>query len=194
MLDSRSTPCMKGMLAVVAQGTDCRKDWHIMHTDNEAGVAGKTNSTPYGIKRHHHLFAAWAASRAASVRNCRFSVKQGRTILEASGFTADFSKPEQLPTSKNMDMKHRQWRTGVIEAAKSQGLVFTDGVAAKLINCYLKSRFVCGGHSAHSRVHNLHPPIDRVLLNELIKLNLGGHLKKWRQAGRTKWSKFNSEK
>jgi hypothetical protein len=120
-------------------------------------------------------------------------VVQGRAILEACGFRAAFSRPEQLPASSNMDRKHRQWRTLAIRAAKSQGLTFTHGAAAKLINCYLKCRFVCGGHHAHKRVHNLHPPIDAVLLKTLADLDVGGHLKHWRQACRKRWSKFNSE-
>ena len=66
-------------------------------------------------------------------------------------------------------------------------------MAAKLINCYLKSRFVCGGHHSHERVRNLHPPIDAVLLKTLADVNLGGYERQWQQAGRTRWSKFNSE-
>ena len=45
---------------------------------------------PYTIEEHSHRLAAWAACRAASVKGCRFEVKQGVEILEASGFTADF--------------------------------------------------------------------------------------------------------
>lgn len=128
--------------------------------------------TKYGIKQHQHLFAAWAASRAASVSRCRFKVTQGRAILEASGFVAAFSEPEKLPTPAKMDNKHREWRTAAIKAAKLQGLTLTHGVVSKLINCYLKSRFVCGGHHAHRRVHNLHPPIDAALLKTLTNHNI----------------------
>ena len=115
-------------------------------------------------------------------------------ILEECGFNADFCRPEQLPTPANMDEKHREWRAAIINAAKSQRLPFTHGVAAKLINCYLKSRFVCGGHHLHERVHSLHPPIDAVLLETLADLNIGGYAKQWRQAARTRWSNLNSEK
>lgn len=146
----------------------------------------------YGIERHKHIFAAWAASRAASVSRCRFKVTQGRAILEAAGFVADFSDPKKLPTPTKMDSKHREWRTMVIKAAKSQGLTFSHGVAAKLINCYLKSRFVCGGYHAHPRVHELHPPIDAVLLKTLTNHNIGGHSKEWRRAAHTRWSKLGS--
>jgi hypothetical protein len=149
------------------------------------------HATPYTIELHQHRFAAWAASRAASsVKDCRFSVKRGRAILEACGF-ADLSGPEQLPSLERIDDQHRHWRTLAIQAAKEQGLSFTHGIAAKLINVYLKSRFVCGGHHAHERVRNLHPPIDDVLLKTLTALDVGGHAKQWRSA--RPWSKLDSE-
>ena len=78
-------------------------------------------------------------------------------------------------------------------AARSHGLRFTDGVAAKLINCYLKSRFVCGGHHPDSRVQNVHPPIDDVLLKTLAKRNIGGYAKQWRHARSARWSKLTSD-
>ena len=160
---------------------------------DETKLALATCAAPYGIETHQHLFAAWAASRAASVKGCRFKVECGRAILEASGFTPTFSQPEQLPAPERMDEQHRQWRTAVIAAALSRGFTFEHGVAAKLINCYLKSRFVCGGHHAHERVCHLHPPIDDELLKALIRQNVGGHEKQWRQARRLRWSKFKSE-
>ena len=80
-----------------------------------------------------------------------------------------------------------------MRAATSRGLLFTHGVAAKLVNIYLKSRFVCGGHHAHARVAGLHPPIDSVLLSGLADANVGGHRKEWKQAARTRWSKLGSD-
>lgn len=72
-------------------------------------------------------------------------------------------------------------------------MVFTHGVAAKLINCYLKVRFVCGGHHADERVQMLHPPIDEVLLKELAAMNFGGNAASWRKFRQARWSKFDSE-
>ena len=147
----------------------------------------------YGINLHAHRFAAWAASRAASVVNCRFSVAQGRIILEECGFNASFSSPEQLPEPQAIDEQHRKWRADILSAAASRGLTFTHGVAAKLVNVYFKSRFVCGGHHDDERVRALHPPIDSVLLEALVELNVGGHASAWKQAAKTRWSRFGSE-
>jgi hypothetical protein len=76
--------------------------------------------------------------------------------------------------SEQMDLQHRAWRSRVIAMAATEGLSFTHGVAAKLINVYLKAVFVCGGQHDHAQVQALHPPIDSVLLKELSVRDVGG--------------------
>lgn len=145
----------------------------------------------YTINEHNHRFAAWAAGRAASVKGCRFSVEEGRQWLEAAGFTLAFSDPDNLPDPANFDASHRRWRAGIIAAAANSGKKLTHGVAAKLINVYLKARFVCGGFANHENVAALHPPIDQLLLDELGKQDFGGQRRFWRRASRAAWSKFD---
>ena len=148
----------------------------------------------YTIEEHRHRLAAWAASSSASASPlCRFKVSKGVAILEACGFDAAFSSPAQLPAPADLNTQHRQWRAAVIAAAKREGLDFSHGLAAKLINCYLKVRFVCGGHHSDACVQALHPPIDEVLLKQLAAVNFGGEAKKWRKFRQSRWSKFDSE-
>jgi hypothetical protein len=148
----------------------------------------------YTIAKHQHRFAAWAASTAARRgKYCHFKVRKGVKILEACGFDAAFSLIN-LPKPADIDATHREWRKSVISAAKKQKLHFTHGVAAKLLNCYLKVRFVCGGHHNHKQVRCLHPPIDRELLRELASKNFGNEAKKWRVFRDAGWSKFGSAK
>ena len=123
---------------------------------------------------------------------CRFSVECGRGLLEACGFLPKLCRPDQLPRPDTIDGEHRKWRETIVRSAPSDR-AFTHGVAAKIINLYLKCRFVCGGHQGHERVDCLHPPIDGLLLNRLAELNLGGHEKTWKQAARKRWSKFDSD-
>jgi hypothetical protein len=148
----------------------------------------------YTIQEHQHRFAAWVAGRAASVKGCRFTVKQAKAILEAVGFDAAFATPSALPKPTEFEFTHRKWRMAVIKAAAKQKLPlkFTHGVAAKLINCYLKVRFVCGGQHEHERVRCLHPPIDEVLLKELARRNVGGFSRQWQKLRQQRWSKFDS--
>lgn len=150
-------------------------------------------STVYGIDLHTHRLAAWAACTAARASKlCRFSVEDGTTILEQAGFTEAFVL-SHLPAISDTDQIHRQWRETIIRAADANGYAFTHGVAAKLINCYMKVRFVCGGHNADPRVSALHPPIDKVLLTALEKRNFGGHRASWRLLSSKGWSKFDSQ-
>ncbi|GHG74305.1 hypothetical protein GCM10010919_27680 [Alishewanella longhuensis] len=148
----------------------------------------------YTINEHRHRFAAWAAGRAASVNGCRFTVEDAKIILERSAMVDLIAHPNDLPIPLEMDSFHRSWRNKIILEAEKIGLTnFTHGVAAKLINIYLKAAFVCGGYHEHERVKALHPPIDSVLLDELYSKNTGGLKKNWSLARKIRWSKFNSD-
>ena len=93
-----------------------------------------------------------------------------------------------------MDDCHKEWRRKVIATAKRHGLSScTHGVAAKLINIYLKSGFVCGGYHAHERVKALHPPIDSVLLEKLYSENFGDRRQFWNVVRKKGWSKLGSK-
>lgn len=139
------------------------------------------------IAEHSHRFAAWVAATGASASPaCRFTVAQGKGLLEAAGFTAALRLPRQLPSPGQIDRTHAIWRRRIIHAAAHQRLRFSHGVAAKLINLYLKSRFTLAGHEGNPRVAALHPPVDSLLLNAFNKgLPRGRRLP-------TNWSKFDS--
>ena len=147
----------------------------------------------YTIETHHHRLAGWAASTAARASKlCRFEVVQGVSILEKAGFTPAFASPDDLPSPADLDRTHAQWRRDVIAAAAPLGIRMSHGVAAKLINTYLKTRLVCGGHHNHERVSALHPPIDRLLLGALATQDFGGHRAEWRRLQTLGWSNFSS--
>ena len=141
-----------------------------------------------------HQFAAWAAATAGSASpKCRFSTADGIGILEAIGFKPAYGKPERLPHPAAFDKAHRRWREKAIREAKRRRIAISHGVAAKLINVYLKSRFICGGHADHPKVAALHPPIDSILLKELARLNCGKLGPVWRTAAKIGWSNFSSK-
>lgn len=146
------------------------------------------NISKYEISHHNHKLAVWAASRAASTSvNCRFRVEDGAKILEECGFKKDsFKSADELPD--NFDSKHHKWCKQAIKSSKGK---FTYGVAAKLINCYLKVRFVCAGYDNHEKVKSIHPPIDSLLLKEIKKKFGGDHpeLKEFKAV----WSKFREK-
>lgn len=151
---------------------------------------------PYDIKEHTHRYAAWAASRAASVTGCRFSVEIGRTILETSGMKEVGRSLQGLPAARNFDETHRKWRKDVINCARREGKTFSHGVAAKLINVYLKTIFVVGNHRIDRKVKAIHPPIDSLLLEALYRENRDQQViaqrGTWAAARRVRWSRLDS--
>lgn len=147
---------------------------------------------PYSIEEHKHRFAAWAAGRAANVNGCRFTVEQGKDILEKAGLKDVANSIDNLPQPADFDKKHNEWRNGVINAAQKNNLNFTHGVAAKLINIYLKSIYVCGNDYNEEKIKAIHPPIDRVLLDALYKQNVSNKKAEWQAARKVRWSKLNS--
>lgn len=147
----------------------------------------------YSLPEHMHRFGAWAASRAASVVGCRFSVAMGRQLIEAADLQRLSVAPDALPEPELFTQKHRAWRCGIIELTDSSGLAFTHGVAAKLINVYLKATVLATGQADHPKVAALHPPIDALLFRGLLRANFGGESKLWREAARAKWSKLDSD-
>jgi hypothetical protein len=152
------------------------------------------SDSPYTIEEHSHRLATWDAATAASASPlCRFTVQAGKEVLEVCGFNAqEMLSPDQLPVPEKLDEEHRRWREKVIVAAKARGIIFTHGVAAKLINSYLKARFVCGGYHEHERVRCLPPPMDAVLLKTLELEDVGGFKLEWRRFHDARWSKFSS--
>jgi len=126
------------------------------------------------------------------VKNRRFSVVQGKTIIENIGLKAVAANPDELPNGETFDIWHSQLRTCALSKAEELGIAFSHGVAAKLINVYLKGMIVCGGHHEHQNACNLHPPIDSVLLDALYENNFGGLRDVWGAARRKRWSNFDS--
>jgi hypothetical protein len=147
---------------------------------------------PYTIYEHTHRFAAWAASTAArSAKGNRFEVKEGKAILEAAGFNAALME-QPLPRPEHMDHVHREWRQAVIRAADHADYEFSHGVAAKIINVYLKAGFVHPDHRSDPALDALHPPIDRILLGALQK-NDTVRRRQWRELKTIGWSRFGSD-
>ena len=150
----------------------------------------------YTIEEHIHRSAVWgAATSARASRNCRFAVNVGKEILEKSGFKSSFSLAD-LPSPEDLDSTHYEWRKTVLKNANKIGVSgFTHGVAAKLINCYLKGRFISGGYYAEKKVEALHPPIDAVLIAGLVNADPEKvkHQSEWIKYRYTRWSNLDSK-
>lgn len=146
---------------------------------------------PYTIHNHCHRFALWTAATAANTSTCRFSVAMGSALLEQAQLPLSVAA---LPALEDIDAAHRAWRTTLVTAAQAQGLAgFSHGIAAKLINIYCKTMFVCGGHAENPVVARLHPPVDSLLLDRLYRLDIGGLAQQvWKPARDQRWTRLSS--
>ena len=145
----------------------------------------KENIEKYGQEEHVFRYAAWAASTAAGAsQKCRFKVSKGLKLLEEADLNKLAKGFHYLEDVEGFDIWHDEKCEELTKKAKEilndtksgEKPRFTYGVAAKLLNCYLKTIFVTqfiGSLSANERekVSAIHPPIDRLLLNS-IKTNL----------------------
>lgn len=149
----------------------------------------------YNIKTHIHLYSSWAASTAARASKLnRFNVETGQKILENATIRKLILNPESLPEGEvEFDEEHRIWREEIISfSSEFAEIKFTHGVAAKLINVYLKSIIICGGFHKHNNSKFIHPPIDSILLKALATKDFNGNATFWRRAQNNRWSKFDS--
>lgn len=147
----------------------------------------------YSIHEHAHRFAVWTAGTAARTKGNRFKVKQAKVILEGAGFDAVFLT-KNLPKASIIDREHDRWRDAVIVAASQCGFKITHGIAAKLINVYLKTVFVTVKGAGEESVDGLHPPFDSLLLKGLKKADSDTKRKKeWARLAKLGWSKWNAD-
>lgn len=159
----------------------------------------------YDLCAHSHRFASWAAGRAAQRRINGLTVRVARHLIERSLFKTRLCSPDQLPSPEQMDGAHREWRKAIIQewpkvikagsqttALRGTGQL-THGIAAKLINVYLKARFVHAPYELHERVAALHPPVDKILLKTLLSTDFGGQKETWRRALGIGWSNLGCE-
>lgn len=124
----------------------------------------------YSLDEHRHRFAAWAAARAA--QRAFASVPELVAALEASGLPERLRSTEwpNWPGSREaFDQFHRETCRRIVAHLEPTHPDASYGRAAKLMAVYLKALVVCGGHAEHPLASVAHPPIDRILLQNLAK-------------------------
>ena len=146
----------------------------------------------YTIEEHQHRIASWAAARAvrgvlgATVERCR-------SVMERCGINREFGVTQLEDTADGFDRQHSVICDAMINAANTDKLSISYGVAAKWLNVYLKIRFVCGPDHNGPRIGFIHPPIDRLLLNRLAQERWGGNPEVWRKYVTIGWKSFSSD-
>jgi hypothetical protein len=119
--------------------------------------------------KHRHNFAVWAAARATQRR---FTTTENlQSALEICGIVKYLEEEDHAITgSEDFDRLHRQWCRNILEHWRDRKVHrATFGRAAKLIAIYLKAMIVVGPYSDSTLARVAHPPIDRILLQNLAQ-------------------------
>ena len=152
----------------------------------------------YDLAEHRFRFAAWLSSRVAGASPlCRFKVETGLKLLEKCDVKNCFQTWEDLPESQEeFDDKHTEICCKILSESADIGVCskFTYGIAAKLFNCYLKAIYQCGIQQVSEpekfkRINFIHPPIDRILLENCRKAK-PSHFKDLKNIS---WSTYEKE-
>ena len=128
---------------------------------------------PYDLPEHRHRFAVWAAARAA--QRGFTTVRNLRDALQATDIRETLAAPGTLQISAaQFDVLHRGWCSSICSNLIARQISKTTyGRAAKLVAVYLKAIVILGEACDSALAHNMHPPIDRILLQTLAASTLG---------------------
>ncbi|MEY4730369.1 MAG: hypothetical protein RL020_1527 [Pseudomonadota bacterium] len=147
---------------------------------------------PYDHFEHRHRFAVWAGARAA--QRGFTTVKNLRDALEATSIRKYLAQSESVEIdAKTFEDHHRKWCNEIVEFLLRRGLNgVTFGRAAKLVAVYLKAMVVVGEEARKSLAGVAHPPIDKLLLQNLASShNFSSDYKSlWRS---TAWTNLNED-
>ena len=142
----------------------------------------------YNSDFHKHILSRWAASRAASQsKGFKFSVELGSKLLlfgTSKSQTSDqefidyIKQIETFNSQDDFDSWHHQTIVNMItDSYEFRQLLdthnkshnnYTYGIAAKLLNCYLKVFFL-ESFGKQNFAEFIHPPVDAILLKALRK-------------------------
>jgi hypothetical protein len=146
----------------------------------------------YQIDEHRHRFSAWAAARATQRGFC--DTRKLLRALEACKVREFIAEPNFGDIDETrFDSIHHDWCVEVVNSLKKAGVRnVTFGRAAKLIAIYLKSAVVLGPCTRTAFARVAHPPIDSILLGNLVKCPdvKSEHRPEWKK---TKWTKLNGK-
>jgi hypothetical protein len=108
-------------------------------------------------------FFAWAAARAAQAGSSKTTVAVLRQALIDAGAHTWWQSASTATTPQAYDA----WHDGVVGDVLSKMSTvpgMTWGIAAKLVNVFVKGRWLLGGNDADSMVSFGHPALDSIML------------------------------
>lgn len=117
---------------------------------------------------YNHEFAVWTAARA-SQRNFTTSkiIKQAINDSDLNPYRIDFNFDSQI----EFDKWHKKICHNLVRNLRKavDDKKVTYGRVAKIVNIYLKTAYIIPNKGKSELTKYIHPPIDRVLLKNLMK-------------------------
>jgi len=148
-------------------------------------VVQKMNYTAF---EHRHRFAVWAGARAA--QRSFTSIENLRAALEQTSIVTFAENKQSIGTSHAYDIKHKEWCNSIVEFLARKGIKnATYGRAAKLVAVYLKAMVVLESIDSEQSKF-IHPPIDRILLQNISKME-GVDRRAKEKLRTTSWTQLN---
>jgi hypothetical protein len=124
----------------------------------------------YLYQEHQHNFSAWAAARAAQRTFKGATVPILKKSLEYAQLDVYIQTPSKHHTNElEFDAQHTIWCNQIVKYLNENGVEApTFGLAAKLVNVYLKSSIVLSKYCDSKLASIVHPPIDDLLLKAIV--------------------------
>jgi hypothetical protein len=151
----------------------------------------------YDLAEHRHRFAVWAAARAT--QRGFTTVRNLRAALGATDIRRRLDTPSTFGCSAaEFDEMHLRWCSTICSSLTDRGIAkkrATHGRAAKLVAVYLKALVLLGERWDSPFAHNMHPPVDRILLQGLAtsKMLKSSHQSAWRSVNWTELDRVGYE-
>jgi len=125
----------------------------------------------FRYEKYRHDFASWSAARAAQRGFEGATVGVLKQAIEAVGLDVFVNTASNYEmTEAAFDVQHQQWCTEILAFLLAKNVVkATYGLAAKLVNVYLKSAVILGERGKSQLASVIHPPIDGLLLKDIAK-------------------------
>ena len=140
----------------------------------------------YYIEEHVHRYAVWTAARA--VQRSFAKTEKIKNAIEKSGLR-EAVKSSAWTDENTFDSFHEVCANKIMEAFKNENIPDVSyGRAAKIIAIYLKTTVIVASSGADKRCEFIHPPVDRILLSGLCKLD------GLRNINKDPWTQLSQEK
>ncbi len=119
----------------------------------------------FTVEALKHQYASWCAASAYGRGLGGGGNELAFALINASGLEA-VTGPSDI--GEDVDAWQLDFMRRIMAAVSSRNVPqFSFGHAQKLVNIYLKTTLVCGGHHDHPQVQLLHPPLDSELFKGL---------------------------